>query len=252
MDLLKVPELHMFHMIVLRSDVDRIQRIPMRTAVAGRRSVLVVGLLLIAGLAASATGADAQGHVRRAGDRGFLHDLQDTRGQAEGAEVPPAIASDRAVLEALYRATGGPNWKNRTNWLTDAPLDQWFGVETDGSGSVTALWPHSNNLTGTIPPELGRLANLSFLQLDSNNLTGTIPPEVGNLAKLEYLSLHDNQLTGTIPPELGRLTNLGRLYLGVNRLTGPIPPQIGNLSGLRTLGLLHKPVDGLRDPLIFH
>ena len=29
---------------------------------------------------------------------------------------------DRAALVALYEATGGPNWRNNTNWLTDAPM----------------------------------------------------------------------------------------------------------------------------------
>ena len=36
-------------------------------------------------------------------------------------ETPPQT-SGRAVLVTLYNATDGPNWKNNTNWLTDAPL----------------------------------------------------------------------------------------------------------------------------------
>ena len=37
-------------------------------------------------------------------------------------------ATDRAALEAQYDATYGPNWKDNTNWKTDAPLDSWYGV----------------------------------------------------------------------------------------------------------------------------
>ena len=53
---------------------------------------------------------------------------------------------------------------------------------------------------------------------------GTIPPELGNLANLQYMYLHANQLTGTIPPGLGDLSSLQRLWLYSNQLTGTIPP----------------------------
>ena len=46
------------------------------------------------------------------------------------------------------------------------------------------------------------------LDLYSNQLTGTIPVELGNLSNLQYLQLYSNQLTGTIPVELGNLSNL--------------------------------------------
>ena len=36
--------------------------------------------------------------------------------------------SDRAVLVALYTATDGPRWANSDNWLSDAPIGEWFGV----------------------------------------------------------------------------------------------------------------------------
>ena len=46
---------------------------------------------------------------------------------------------DREALVALYNATGGPNWRNNHNWLSNAPLGQWYGVTTDSSGRVTEL-----------------------------------------------------------------------------------------------------------------
>ena len=55
--------------------------------------------------------------------------------------------ADRAALVALYEATDGPNWTNHENWLTDAPLDQWFGVSVDlHTGRVTQLDLRRNNL----------------------------------------------------------------------------------------------------------
>ena len=81
-----------------------------------------------------------------------------------------------------------------------------------------------NQLTGEIPPELGRLSNLMQLDLAANQLTGEIPPELGNLTNLEVLYLAGNRLTGEIPPELGNLTNLNHLHIQPsNELTACMP-----------------------------
>ena len=131
----------------------------------------------------------------RSGDGAYLPAMEE-RIHDPGTET----VADREVLEALYHATGGPNWSNRTNWLSDAPLSKWYGVETDGSGRVTRLSLARNRLTGAIPPELGNLAGLQWLSLTSNRLTGGIPPGLSGLSQLQELWLSDNQLSGTIPP----------------------------------------------------
>ena len=144
---------------------------------------------------------------------------------------------DRAVLEALYRSTGGSYWRNHTNWLTDASLGDWYGVSVNTLGQVTGLYLGGNGLTGPIPAELGKLASLEHLNLGGNNLTGPIPAELGKLASLQGLNLSSNDLTGPIPPELGKLASLELLNLSSNDLTGPIPPELGNLASLRWLAL---------------
>ena len=146
------------------------------------------------------------------------------------------LAGDRQALVAFYNATDGPNWANNENWLSDEPLDAWYGVSVS-DGRVTKLDLSGNQLTGTIPAELGNLSNLTELQLYDNQLTGTIPSELGNLSSLRSLDLGSNQLTGTIPAELGNLSSLSSLYLGGNQLTGTIPAELGNLSSLRSLNL---------------
>ena len=155
----------------------------------------------------------------------------------EGTGVECAPLSDRDVLEILYEATGGPNWTNSNNWLTDAPLRDWYGVGVDGEGRVVGLSMIQNNLSGPIPPELGSLDKLTELVLWLNDLTGPIPPELGNLANLTSLNLFGNELVGPVPPELGSLANLTDLNLGGNQLTGPIPPELGSLANLRSLSL---------------
>ena len=147
-------------------------------------------------------------------------------GGASGTAKITVNNPDRAALVALYEATDGPNWRNNTNWLTDAPLGEWHGVITDATGRVVQLWLQSNALTGPIPPELGNLANLEELGISGNALSGPIPPELGNLANLELLWLDSNALTGPIPPELARLERLEDLGLRGNRgLCLPADPQ---------------------------
>jgi Leucine-rich repeat (LRR) protein len=59
--------------------------------------------------------------------------------------------------------------------------------------------------------------------LGANYLTG-LPPEIGQLASLEFLDLQGNDLTG-FPPELSQLTNLQDLVLYQNPLES-IPPEV--------------------------
>ncbi len=124
------------------------------------------------------------------------------------------LAADRAALVALYNATDGPNWNHNQNWLSDEPLDEWYGVTVEDE-RVTGLVLNANQLTGTIPSELGNLAGLEGLYLGRNRLTGSIPAELGNLA-LDTLDLSYNQLTGVLPSELGDVANLRVLSLNFN------------------------------------
>ena len=152
--------------------------------------------------------------------------------------------TDRAALVALYNAAGGANWTNNTNWLSARPLDEWHGVTTDSNGRVTELNLGFNELSGTIPSELGNLSNLSTLDLGVNRLSGTIPSELGNLSNLWSLVFWGNQLSGTIPSELGNLSSLTGLYLGGNQLSGTIPSELGNLSSLTGLYLYANQLSG--------
>ena len=157
--------------------------------------------------------------------------------QHEGTEVQCPPLSDRDILIVLHEATGGPSWTNGGNWLTDAPLGEWYGVSTDAGGRVVGLDLQSNGLEGPIPRELGGLAELETLILFENELTGSIPPELGALAKAKLVVLAANQLSGPIPPELGALAKAKLVVLAANQLSGPIPPELGELGNLRELSL---------------
>ena len=166
----------------------------------------------------------------------------------EGTGVPCAPVLEREILADVYRATGGPSWADSDMWLTDAPLGEWNGVETDPSGRVVGIDLSRRGLTGPIPAELGMLANLERLRLFGNDLSGRIPPELGDLENLESLNLRLNDLSGPIPPELGTLANLKSLSLSGNDLSGRIPPELGDLEELESLSLFDNDLSGTIPP----
>ncbi|MCP5105074.1 MAG: hypothetical protein GY950_16925, partial [bacterium] len=162
-------------------------------------------------------------------------------------------AGERAALIALYNATNGDNWTDNSGWKTPPlaadgfamPGREWIWHDVTVEGDhVTKIRLSNNNLTGSIPAEIGNLSNLEWLILRSNQLSGSIPVELGNLSNLELLWLSNNQLSGSIPTELGNLSNLRGLELDYNQLSGSIPAALGNLSNLSTLYLSNNQLSG--------
>ena len=163
----------------------------------------------------------------------------------EQTTVAIAVEQNRAVLIALYEATGGDNWEYNTNWLSSThPLDRWYGVTTDDAGRVASLGLTYNQLTREIPQALGQLDSLQYLILTGNQLTGPIPETLRQLNNLQSLVLGYNQLTGTIPETLGQLNNLQSLDLSYNQLTGTIPETLGQLNSLQDLNLANNQLTG--------
>jgi len=185
---------------------------------------------------------DSSGLVRGVGEG--TAEITATAGRFQGTSGVTVENPERGVLKALYEATDGPNWVNSRNWLTDAPPRDWYGIRVDGLGRVRDLTLPENGLRGPIPPDLGNLPELTWLDLGDNSLTGPIPPELANLSGLTWLDLEHNGLTGPIPPELGSLSGLTWLYLDNNDLRGPIPPELVDLSELRTLDLGNNNLTG--------
>lgn len=130
---------------------------------------------------------------------------------ALAAFAAPAAAAvipdgERQALVALYNQTGGPSWRTSDGWLGSVGTEcSWYGVRCDDAGThVIGLNLSFDNLTGSIPPELGSLSELSSLELQFNQLSGRIPVELAQLPQLTVLHLDHNRLTDSIPPQLGR------------------------------------------------
>ena len=111
-------------------------------------------------------------------DESQSEDRSERRGLIGRATREGSVETDREALVALYEATDGDNWFNNENWLTDAPLGEWYGITTDRDGRVWEIQLDSNGLDGEIPAEIGVLDSLVDLNLDINVLRGPIPPEL--------------------------------------------------------------------------
>lgn len=142
-----------------------------------------------------------------------------------------------------------PNTKIfRVNFLEISGEEGINGVIPSAVGDLpyleTLIFRLLPNLTGPIPPAIGKLTQLSLLFLNWNDLTGPIPPFLSRLTNLSTLGLNNNRLTGRIPSYLGRLPNLGALWLYQNQLTGPIPVSFGSLQNGTVLQLYDNQLSG--------
>lgn len=159
---------------------------------------------------------------------------------------PASNHPDYPALVALYNSTNGDNWKY--SWDLNAPISTWSRLTFDANNRVSKVELQSNNLTGTLPTEIGDLTTLTVLNLNFNNITGSIPSQVGNLTNLTELRFFRNDLSGVVPNEVFNLTNLTHLMLGYQKSKGltfannQIPETIANLTQLDWLNLSQIPL----------
>ena len=145
-------------------------------------------------------------------------------------DAPEEEHDDRAALIELYESTGGDNWRDNTNWCSEKPLNEWFGVKTNAAGRVIELdfIPDSyligNGLTGKA--DFTKLTELEKIDCSTNNLTSI---NVTGLHKLIELICERNELTELL---LGYLPALQHLDCAINQLTNLNVTETANLTTL--------------------
>jgi Leucine-rich repeat (LRR) protein len=155
----------------------------------------------------------------------------------------PAFAaiepSERNALIAFYNATNGAAWTDSAGWL-GAPGTEcsWAGVQCDDAQTyVESLSLPGNNLTGSLPEEIGDVVDLETLSLPYNSISGEIPTGLTELEFLAILDLEGNLLSGTIPQSIGNMSSLEALRLGGNPIGGTLPGTMLFLSELMELSI---------------
>lgn len=134
-------------------------------------------------------------------------------------------AGERWALASLFYYWKGSNWNSAKNWLSSESACEWEHISCDAlTGQIQEITLDSNNLVGTIPPEIALLNTTQSLWLKNNSLTGPLPNEVfGSMPRLSILYLDKNQLTGTISVAIRNSGSLNSLFLQYNDLTGEWP-----------------------------
>ena len=178
----------------------------------------------------------------------FLFIMLLTHGtEAQGSFSCTAVSqipqTECEALVAFYNSANGARWRENSNWLVTQTPCNWFGIHCAG-GQVTELILEDNQLSGTLPSEIGNFSRLDRLLLSANQLGGTIPPELGNLTHLRILILQLNQFTGAIPPQLGNLTNLQFFILFNNQMSGSLPLELGQLTEVEIFSVAHNDFAG--------
>lgn len=115
---------------------------------------------------------------------------------AQAGKSAPSFEEQKEALVALYNSTNGDHWKDHNNWLTDKPINTWYGVnncygDTIIGNYIVDVYLQDNRLIGEIPSQLSLLmdafkpTNVSswyggVLNVQGNGLYGKIPDAVRN------------------------------------------------------------------------
>ncbi len=147
-----------------------------------------------------------------------------------------AQAQDSLRLVNFYNSMGGPNWINNTNWLSDLPVSEWYGITVQDS-AVTEIELPRNHISGQLSEDIGQLTNFEILNLSDNNISGELPVSLKNLVKLKSIDLSHNQLKGNLGNIFSSLNSLILLDLSYNNFDGSISKNLGRLIKLKVLNL---------------
>lgn len=169
-------------------------------------------------------------------ERGVIKNIGEI---SEPEGLQDQLEAEREALMDFYNATGGDNWDDNTNWGSDKPVSEWYGVSVDGMGCVTELIFYGNNLVcaDDLPASMENLKKLRTLILLEGDYQ-KIPEVIRNIGSLEYFSISGGAYTPlecVIPDWIGELTNLNTL--GLSGDFPAIPDEITNLTNLTSLGI---------------
>lgn len=175
-----------------------------------------------------------------------------TVSQASGVDE---FALEREALIELWKALDGPNWKSQgglgnchtRNWNTDAPIDEWYGVEVYGDygkypGHVKALLLGTFGASGELPECIENFRYLDEFECRGGatsyadtHLKGKVPKAFGKLPILRKLLISGNEIdedleTSAIKDVVLNCPYLTRLAIEDNNFTGGVPEWLAEMK----------------------
>ena len=147
-----------------------------------------------------------------------------------------AVSDDVAVMNALRDAIKVPGW-------SDPDMCNWGNGQVQCSaGKVTAIQIAKLKLQGTLPKELGQLAELQTFDCRENSLHGPFPQMPKSLQKLH---IENNNFT-SIPDDFFRnMNNLQEVVIGYNSFPQwKVPESLRDCLSLRSFSAINASFTG--------
>jgi hypothetical protein len=160
--------------------------------------------------------------------------------------VPPQVAQLPAleVFDVLNNTLMGPLPifdKNKSpklqrvilqsNMFTHRLTPEW--LKALPATTLTELNLSDNEITGSLPTEIGTLQELDTLDVSINAFYGTIPAQLANMPKLRFLYLNVNRFVGTIPRSISTSDRIfEEVWFQNNLLSGTIPADFAEMPNL--------------------
>ncbi|KAM5586738.1 putative LRR receptor-like serine/threonine-protein kinase [Rosa sericea] len=137
------------------------------------------------------------------------------RGNSFEGPIPSALSNLTSLTELYITDISTTNGSSSLGFIKDMK-------------SLSVLVLRNNNISDSIPSNIGEYQSLSQLDLSFNNLTGQIPDSLFNLSSLSILFLGNNKLNGTLPES--KSSSLLNVDLSYNNLVGSVPSWVNGTN----------------------
>ncbi|KAH0467979.1 hypothetical protein IEQ34_003012 [Dendrobium chrysotoxum] len=142
--------------------------------------------------------------------------------------IPPSISKLTSLLELRLD-------RNQISGLIPLELGElsklsvFFAWQNQLEGSIPSTYILAvTALKAAFPCKSVASPGINFLDLSSNQITGTIPDDIGNGSHLQMLNISNNILSSEPLASLGSITSLLILDASFNQFSRPIPDSLGN------------------------